>query len=274
MTTETSALSHYLTWIPRVALWLILIIVLLLTIGFIYQRRTTAADFKQFPPPGQRVDVGGYSLHIYCTGEGNATVVVDTGNGDFSTGWQGIQREVSESTRICTYDRAGYGWSDSSPNPRTATQMANELHLLLANAGIHPPYVLVGHSLGGLTMRMFASQYPDEVLGMLLVNAGHEDQVERLPPEYVRLLDRQKSYFNVLGFMSRFGIMRVMGNSSNGKDFAPPLVLKQPTDVQQLYLMMMSHPSYFDTTLAELSVLSETMAQVRATGKLGDLPLI
>ncbi|HLE92314.1 MAG TPA: hypothetical protein VI753_14275, partial [Anaerolineales bacterium] len=77
MTTETSALSHYLTWIPRVALWLILIIVLLLTIGYIYQRRTTAADFKQFPPPGQRVDVGGYSLHIYCTGEGNATVVVD-----------------------------------------------------------------------------------------------------------------------------------------------------------------------------------------------------
>ena len=109
---------------------------------------------------------------------------------------------------------------------------------------------------------------------MVLVDAGHEDQVERLPPEYVRLLDRQKSYFNVLGFMSRFGIMRVMGNSSNGKDFAPPLVLKQPTDVQQLYLMMMSHPSYFDTTLAELSVLSETMAQVRATGKLGDLPLI
>ena len=274
MTTQTSALSQYLTWIPRFALWLILIIGLLLTIGYIYQRRTTAADFEQFPAPGQRVDVGGYSLHIYCTGEGNPTVVVDTGNGDFSTGWQGIQREVSKSTRICTYDRAGYGWSDSSPNPRTATQMANELHLLLVNAGIDPPYILVGQSLGGFTMRMFASQYPDEVPGMVLVDSGHEDQLERLPPEYVRLNDRQESYFSVLGFMSRFGIMRLIGNSSNGADFAPPHVLKMPTDVQPLYVMMMSHPPYFDTTLAEQRVLSETTAQVRATGSLGDLPLI
>jgi pimeloyl-ACP methyl ester carboxylesterase len=246
---------------------------LLLTIGYIYQRQTTAADFEHFPPPGRRVDVGGYSLHIYCTGEGGPTVVVDTGNGDFSTGWQGIQREVSKSTRICTYDRAGYGWSDSSPHPRTAAQMAKELHLLLNNAGIDPPYILVGQSLGGFTVRMFASEYPDEVLGMVLVDAGHEDQVERFPPEYVRLTDRQELYFSVLGFMSRFGIMRLIGNSSNGADFAPPHVLKLPKDVQPLYLMMMSHPSYFDTTLAELRVLSETSAQARATSSLGDLPL-
>jgi len=274
MTTQIFTLSKYFTWIPRFALWLILIIALLLTTGYIYQRRTTAADFEQFPAPGQRVDVGGYSLHIYCRGEGNSTVVVDAGNGDFSTGWQGIQREVSKSARVCTYDRAGYGWSDPSPNSRTATQMANELHLLLINAEIDPPYILVGHSLGGFTMRMFASQYPDEVAGMVLVDAGHEDQLERLPPEYVRLTDRQETYFSVLGFMSRFGILRLMGSSSNGADFAPPLVLKQPTDIQPLYLMMMSHPSYFDTTLAELRALSEITAQVRATGSLGDLPLI
>ena len=87
MTTQTPALPQSLTWIPRVALWLILTIALLLTIGYLYQRRTTAADFEQFPPPGQRVDVGGYSLHIYCTGEGGPSVVVDTGMGDFSTGW-------------------------------------------------------------------------------------------------------------------------------------------------------------------------------------------
>ena len=274
MTTQTPALPQSLTWIPRVALWLILTIALLLTIGYLYQRRTTAADFEQFPPPGQRVDVGGYSLHIYCTGEGGPSVVVDTGMGDFSTGWQGIQPEVSKSVRICTYDRAGYGWSDSSPNPRTAIQMANELHLLLNNAGIDPPYILVGQSLGGFTMRMFASQYPDEVLGMVLVDAGHEDQLERFPLEYVRLTDRQESYFSVLGFMSRFGIMRLIGNSSNGENLAPPQVAKLPKDVQSLYLRMMSHPSFFDTTLAELRSLSEITAQVRATGSLGDLPLI
>jgi hypothetical protein len=98
------------------------------------------------------------------------------------------------------------------------------------------------------------------------VDAGHEDQLERLPPEYVRLTDQQESYFSILGFMSRFGIMRLIGNSSNGANLAPPQVLKLPTDVQPLYLMMMSHPSYFDTTLAELRALSETTAQVRATG--------
>ncbi|HET7143644.1 MAG TPA: alpha/beta hydrolase [Anaerolineales bacterium] len=274
MNTQTSALSQYFTGILRFALWLILIIGLLLAIGYIYQRRTTAADFEKFPPPGQRVDMGGYRLHIYCTGEGNTTVVVDTGNGDFSIGWLGIQRDASKFTRICTYDRAGYGWSDSSPNPRTAAQMAAELHQLLVNAKIDPPYILVGQSLGGLTVRMFASQYPDEVLGMVLVDAGHEDQLERLPPEYVRLNNRQESYFSVLGFMSRFGIMRLIGNSSNGADFAPPHVLKMPKDVQPLYLMMMAHPSYFDTTLAEQHALPETTSQVRATGSLGDLPLI
>lgn len=275
MTTQTSTLSKLLTGMPRIALGLILMIGLLLVIGYVYQRRTTAADFAQFPPPGQRVDVGGYSLHIYCTGkEVGPTVVVDTGMGDFSTSWQGIQPEVSKSARICTYDRAGYGWSDSSPHPRTATQMANELHQLLVNANIAPPYILVGHSLGGFTIRVFASQYPDEVAGMVLVDSGHEDQLERLPPEYLRLNDKQETYFSVLGFMSRFGILRLLGNSSKGADITPPQVAKMPKEVQSLYLMMLSHPSFFDTTLAELRALPETTAQVRATGSLGDLPLI
>ena len=152
--------------------------------------------------------------------------------------------------------------------------MANELHQLLVHAKIDPPYILVGHSLGGFTVRVFASQYPDEVVGMLLVDSGHEDQLERLPPEYLRLNDRQESYFSVLGFMSRFGILRLMGNSSSGANMAPPQVAKMPADVQPLYLMMLSHPSYFDTTLAELRSLPEITAQVRATGSLGDLPLI
>lgn len=254
--------------------WFALILALLLTIGYIYQRQTTAADFRKFPPPGQRVDVGGYSLHLYCTGEVNGpTVVVDAGNGDFSTGWLGIQRKVSKSARLCTYDRAGYGWSDPSPYPRTATQMARELHQLLGNAKLEPPYILVGHSLGGFTMRMFASQYPDEVAGLVLVDAGHEDQLERLPPGYIRLTERQASYFSVLGFLSRFGLLRLIGSLSNGADFAPPLVLKQPPDIQALYLMLMSHPAYFDTTLAELRALPDITAEVRATSHLGDRPL-
>jgi pimeloyl-ACP methyl ester carboxylesterase len=268
-------ISNVLFPILRFASWLVLVIAVLLSIGSIYQLRTTAADFARFPPPGRLVDVGGYSLHIYCTGEGNGpTVVVDAGNGDFSISWIGIQREVEKSARICTYDRAGYGWSDSSPHPRTASQMANELHQLLVNADVEPPYILVGHSLGGLTVRVYGSLYPDEVAGMILVDAGHEDQLQRLPPEYLRLYKQQQSYFSVLGFMSRFGILRLIGSSSKGTELVPPQVAKLPKEVQPVYLTMISHPSYFDTTLAELRALPEITAEVRATGTLGDTPLL
>jgi len=273
MTVQISVRSRLFTWIARLLLSIILIVGLLLAIGYRYQNRTTAEDYIQFPAPGQRVDVGGFSLHIYCTGEGGPTIVVDTGMGDFSTGWQGIQPEVSKSVRICTYDRAGYGWSDPSPHPRTAAQMANELHQLLTNSEIEPPYILVGHSMGGLTVRMFASQYPGEIAGMILVDASHEDQLERLPPEYLSINDQQEAYFNALGFMSRFGIMRLVGESPKGESLAPPQVMKMPKDIQPLYLALMSHPSYFETSLAELRAFPETTAQVRAIGSLGDLPL-
>lgn len=260
--------------IVRFIVGLVFVVGLLLMVGYSYQRRTTAADFERVPPPGERVDVGGYSLHINCTGEGSGpTVVVDAGAGDFSTSWTGIQREVEKSARICTYDRAGYGWSDVSPQPRTATQMSKELHQLLVNAKVEPPYILVGHSLGGMTVRVFADLYPDEVAGMVLVDAGHEDQLERLPRESLKLYQQQQSYFSVMGFMSRFGILRMIGSFSKGRDFAPPQVAKMPKDVQSVYLMMISHPSFFDTMLAELRALPEISTEVRATGKLGDMPL-
>lgn len=274
MKNKNSSRPGCLARIGRVLLWLVVILALLLGAGYAYQRQTTTADFKQFSADGQRVDVGGYLMHIYCTGEGSPTVVVDAGNGDFSLGWSGIQPEVAKSTRICTYDRAGYGWSDPSPKPRTATVMAEELHILLVNAGVEPPYVLVAHSLGGHNVRMFTDLYPDEVVGMVLVDSGHPDQMERFPPEYTNLNKQQMFYFSVMAFMSRFGILRLIGNASQGQDFAPPAVLKMPEDVQPVYMAMMSHPSYFDATLGELNAIPEISDQVRATRNLGDLPLV
>lgn len=274
MTKNKSSRSGCLKFLGRFVIGIVFIIALLLTAGYFYQRQTTAADFEQFPAPGQRVDVGGFSLHIYCTGEGSPTVVVDAGNGDFSLGWSGIQPEVAKSTRICTYDRAGYGWSDSSPHPRTAKVMTEELHTLLVNAGIEPPYVLVGHSLGGHNVHMFASLYPDEVAGIVLVDSAHPGQFQRLPPEYISLDSQQKSYVGVMAFMARFGILRLLGNSSQGQDFAPPAVQKMSEVIQPTYMAMMSHPDYFDATLAELNSLPETNAQVQALGSLGDMPLI
>ena len=130
-----------------------------------------AADARAYPPPGQMVDVGGYRLHINCTGAGSPTVVIDAGLGDWSSMWGFVQPGVAKTTRVCTYDRAGAGWSDQGPLPRDARQFAKELHTLLQNANIPGPYVMVGHSMGGLPVRVFTHEYAAEVAGVVLIDS-------------------------------------------------------------------------------------------------------
>jgi pimeloyl-ACP methyl ester carboxylesterase len=124
------------------------------------------------------VDVGDYSMHLYCTGEGGApTVVMDSGLGGTVLDWQLVQPEVAQFARVCTYDRAGMGWSEPGAQPRTSQQIVEELHALLGNAGVQGPYVLVGHSFGGTNVQLYASQYPNEVAGMVLVDSATEDEM-------------------------------------------------------------------------------------------------
>ena len=132
------------------------------------------------PPPGRVVDVQGQKLHIHCTGTGSPTVVIEAGAGAWSIFYTHIQTAVS-GARVCTYDRAGYGWSESRKGPRTSDRMAEELHGLLHAAGVQPPLVLVGHSLGGYNVRVYQARYPEEVATLVLLDAAHEEQWERLP---------------------------------------------------------------------------------------------
>jgi len=133
-------------------------------------------------PPGRLLDIGGYRLHIYCLGRGSPTVVLDSGIGGFSLEWLDIQTALSRHTRVCTYDRAGYGWSDRSPYPRTTRVIVQELHRLLSAAHETPPYVLAGHSFGGYNIRYFAGEFPREVAGLVLIDASHPRQFSRFPP--------------------------------------------------------------------------------------------
>lgn len=160
---------------------------LLLSVTAIAQQKDSKPPYL---PPGKLVDVGGWRLHLNCTGkrEGKApTVVLESGSGDFSIDWSLVQPEVARFARVCSYDRAGAGWSELGPRPRTWRQIAYELHTALQKAGEKGPYVLVGQSLGGLLIRVYAGQYPKEVAGMVLVDSTHEDTVMMMNGKFQRM---------------------------------------------------------------------------------------
>lgn len=149
-------------------------VVLYLTLG-------VAQASTEFPPtPGKRYDVGGYSIHMVCMGHGHPTVLIDTGLGDDSTDWLKVQQAASAQSKVCVYDRPGYGWSDVGPQPRNSAHIAYELERLIEAASLTGPLVLVGHSFGGYNIRMYAANHPENVAGMVLVDASHENQYEAL----------------------------------------------------------------------------------------------
>lgn len=131
--------------------------------------------------PGRLVDVGGHRLHILCEGEGIPAIILDSGTGGFSLEWTKVQKVLARRTRVCSYDRAGYGWSDMGPLPRTSERITSELHTLLEKAGEKGPYILAGHSFGGYTAQLFASNYPGETVGLVLIDSSHPEQLERFP---------------------------------------------------------------------------------------------
>ena len=167
--------------IGKALLGLVVVLLALAVAGATYQAIATERAERAYPPPGEMVDVGGHSLHINCVGQGSPTVLLDAGSGGFSAQWVRVQREVSGTTRVCAYDRAGMGWSEMGPDPRDAEQITGELHTLLKGANIDGPYALVGHSYGGLYVRTYAARYPDEVAGVVLVDSSSPKQVGHQP---------------------------------------------------------------------------------------------
>src|SRR5262245_9656826 len=169
---STHAIRRALGRAGRIGLGLLIVLIVLSAIGATYQIVATQRDARAYPPPGQLVDIGGYRLHIYCTGPetGGPTLILDHGGGGFGASeLTNVQLQLARFARVCSYDRAGYGWSDASPLPRTVDHETDELHTLLERAGIGGPYVLVADSLGSYTLRTFATRYLDKVAGMVLI---------------------------------------------------------------------------------------------------------
>ncbi len=149
--------------------------------GLIYERVEEWQDNRRISQIGRSIDIGGRSLNIYCSGEGNPAVIMDSGHALPGYEWAVVQPEIAKLTKACWYDRAGFGWSDRANSLNTVDSMARDLHRLLRAAQIRPPYILVGHSLGGWNVRVFNGLYPGEVAGIVLVDAPSEDTLNRIP---------------------------------------------------------------------------------------------
>jgi pimeloyl-ACP methyl ester carboxylesterase len=248
-------------WSRKTALAILGTLVTLALVGACYQAIQTKVDLRRFPPRGRFVDLGGYKLDINCTGHGSPTVILESELGGLALSWQRVQSGIEKFTRVCSYDRAGYGWSNSGPMPRTSGQIVQELHMLLQRAGEKPPYVLVGHSLGGFNVRVFNGQYRNEVAGMVLVDASHEDQVRDLPSgvrerwdNSVKDVQRQREFNAVLTWL---GVTRLMTRNRN-----------------QETLHLDLQPKFVNAVRSEFENFDKSAEQVRAAGTLGDKPLI
>jgi pimeloyl-ACP methyl ester carboxylesterase len=228
-------------------------------------------------PPGKLISVGGHRIHLNCTGAGSPTIVVENGLGDFSTDWVMVQKRVSRFTRICTYDRAGYAWSDPGPMPRTYPQLNLELHETLAAAGIKPPFVLVGHSFGGPVVRAYTAAYPTEVAGVVLIDTIHEDQ--RIPIMGKAVLLRGTATGRAIP-APRLHVRPEDGTPHFAAASTEPLeapLERLPANNQQLHLWAEAQPAIQTAEPSQLEWSPESLALFHATpqkGSLGARPLI
>jgi pimeloyl-ACP methyl ester carboxylesterase len=158
-------------WAKRVTLSWLALMLLAVMAGATFQSVATRNLERKHPVPGQLFDVGGHRLHLHSQGRGSPAVIIDAGLSGASYDWETVSSGIFAFSRVCTYDRAGYGWSDPGPRPRTSQRAVAELRTLLRQAKIEAPFILVGHSWGGLNVRLYASQHPEEVAGLVLVDA-------------------------------------------------------------------------------------------------------
>jgi len=255
-TTPSATQPH--RWLSRGIFGLIVGAGLLAAAGALYQSLSDRRDRRDHPIPGHLVDVGLYQLHIYCTGSGSPTVILDSGLGDSYLSWRKVQPQIAQFTRVCSYDRAGLGFSYYSRHPSTSKDFAKELRILLHNAGIASPYILVGHSMGGFDVRLYASLYRNEVAGMVLVDSSHPEQQKRLPAALTDLDASSVREQEFLEFTMPFGLPRLLGFCGN--------------DAEVRAAECNFHSAR--EGVAELKAISESAAQTATTGSLGDMPLI
>ncbi|AJE03263.1 alpha/beta fold hydrolase [Geobacter pickeringii] len=235
-------------------------------VGCLYQAIATAIDRRRYPPPGRLLKIQGTDLHVHATdNRGAPAVILETGLGGMSSAWGWIQPEVAKFTRVVSYDRPGLGWSATDDLPRTALNVARRLRALLHDGGMEGPYVLAGHSMGGLYLRVFADQYPEEVAGMVLIDAAHPDQHKR-SPAIRRHMSSGFRMLRTVPLLARLGYVRATGFFSSWPVGLP----ERPAAEAGAFLSSYTH---LKTTRDESLAWDAVCDEVRGTRSLGDRPL-
>jgi pimeloyl-ACP methyl ester carboxylesterase len=233
--------------------------------GFIYQSGGERRDLRLHPAPGRLVAVGGHRLHIHCVGSGQPTVILEAGLGNDVNHWSRVQPEIAQVARVCSYDRAGLGWSEAGPLPRTAERIVQELALLLEAAGEAPPWVLAGHSNGGTYVRLFAAAHPEKVQGLVLVDPNPEviEPCERLPAA------TQALYGGVVA-LSPLGLPRLLLPSLFPLDQTP-----LPEEAREAHGSLRARTSALRALWSEWNSTCAMQESVRASAPLpAELPIV
>lgn len=258
-----------LRWLGWVALGALILLLVLIVMGAIYQSVASAKDAKLYKPLDQMVDVDGLQLRLDCRGSGSPTVVFEAGASMYSMAWARIQDDVAKFARVCSYDRAGLGWSDSLGKALSPQQVAEMLHALLEKGGEKPPYLMVGHSLGGIYVRAFEESYPDDVVGMVLVDSSHENQNQLFPPEFLKLNTMQDVGFKACQVMAPIGLARAV-KMMDSFTVSYPMTEEEKGPL----LAAMYRTPYCGTSAKEMAMFNAYASQSKELTRLGDMPLI
>lgn len=251
-----------LKWIKRVFLGLLALAGFALLTGIAFEQWSRWNVAREYQPVGQLYDVNGTAMHLHCSGSGEPTVILESGLSiDGSLSWVLVQPEIAKTNRVCSYDRAGILWSEGVDESPTASVTTERLNELLKSASERPPYVMVGHSLGGPLTRVFADRYRQDVKGVVFVDSSHPEQMQRFSEEARNAMSGPPPAL-VAKFLAESGLLRLL-QSGPIEGF--------PEEAQTAVEFF---PQTMPGILAEFDALEAILAEASATASFGDLPLI
>jgi pimeloyl-ACP methyl ester carboxylesterase len=250
----------------RTALYLAIVLAVAVGAGTTFNALAARHYREIYGAPGNLYSIDGYIMHIYCTGHGSPTIILDAGLGDDSLIWGKVQPELSKTTRVCSYDRAGFGWSEPRPGTQDANRIADQLHALLQQAGVTGPIVMMGHSIAGIYLRAYAGRYSQNVVGLIFVDASTPLQQDRSAAMNAMSSQKPKAHTYLARLFYTLGLSRLLGHCSHTvPGFADPMGKMLAEDE--------CHPSSASVN-QELASFRDSGNETIHTGPYGDLPIL